>query len=325
MVKEIGKVGKEILPKAIHDIIESEIGVLQPNQILPRFFERYGSTPDSFFINLDEILLPLACKRFEELAIRVAGMISAEYGTSITLLHDGKKDPTKYVPLLQSLGVKKDIRVKVTRKGNPARAILDEIEQEEYQLLVLPSRRRLKLYDRVFLNSVSRKILHKVPFDVLQVYPPRSGSPPITFKKVGLLLPRSVRDIYLLYWGNALLGKEGELLAYHVADLPGITPLRRGLESHIIQEEKQDFHLLVEGYMELFSTHIKPVFLASHSILKGIKQLLRMHPPDIVLLGQSRKKRRFGIRRLLSEKLLDKFNQPMIVHHFPGRPFPSAR
>ncbi len=313
------KIDKKILPEAIHDLIESEIGSLQPERVLPKFFERYGSPPDAFFINLDEILLPLACKKFEELGVRVAGMIAAEYGASITLLHDGKRDPTRYVPILRSLGVKKDIRVKVSNEGNPPRAILKEINSEDYQLLVMPSRRRLKLYDRLMLNSVSRKILHQVPFNVLQVYPPRSGSPPTTFRKVGMLLPRSVRDVYLLYWGNALLGREGELLAYHVADLPGITPLRRGLESNIFQEEKRDFELLVKGYAELFSTDIKPIFLASHSILRGIKKLLKTYPPDIVLLGQSRKKRRFGIRRLLSEKLLDKFNQAMIVHHFPRK------
>ncbi len=310
------------MPEEIQELIASEIGELQPERVLPKFFERYGAPPDTFFVNMESILLPLACKPFENLAIRIAGMIAGEYGARITLLHDGKKDPTRYVPILRKLGVRKEVFVKVTSLKDPAKSILTEIKKEDYQLLILPSRRRLKLIDKVMFNSVSRKILHQVPFHVLQVYPARDGRIPTSFQRVGLLLPRTVRDLYLIYWANALLGKEGKLLAYHVADIPGIIPLRRGLESNIFQEEKRDFELLVAGYSELFTTHIKPVFLASHSILKGIKELLKSHPPDIVLLGQSRKTRRFMIRRLLSEKLLDKFNQPMVVHHFPEKLIP---
>ncbi len=307
---------RKLLPEMFDDFIEEEhqeIGV----DVLNKFFDHYGEPPDMFFLNLERILLPLACKKFEKLAIYTAGAIASEYGASITLLHDGKKDPSQYIPELRRMGVKKNIEVRITKYGDPVRSILEE-SKNDYDLLVLPSRRRLKLIDKIMLRSISRSILHRIPFHILQVYPPRHGKVPDTISRVGLLLPRTVRDLHLIYWANALLSKKGELLAYHIADIPQITPLRMVMDDDVIQKERENFKILVEGYSKLFTTKITPYFLASHNIIKGIKELIQRTKPDLVFLGQSRKTRRFTIRRSLSENLLDKFNCPMVVHHFPA-------
>lgn len=67
---------------------------------------------------------------------------------------------------LQVLGKSADEVVAKVRRGDPADEILNEVEQEKYDLVVMGSR-GLGTFTRTLLGSVSNKVLNHVDSDVL--------------------------------------------------------------------------------------------------------------------------------------------------------------
>lgn len=67
---------------------------------------------------------------------------------------------------IQVLGQSHNDVVSKVRRGDPADEILNEIEQEEYDVVIMGSR-GLGAFSRTLLGSVSSKVLHHVDTDVL--------------------------------------------------------------------------------------------------------------------------------------------------------------
>ena len=287
---------------------------------LRQFFDHGFQIPDDYFIQLERILVPLACQPFEKFGVSIAKFIAHEYGASVTILHNGKRDPSAYAREFEQLRIPVEI---ITKRSLDTPKVIIQEAQKGYQLLVMPSRRRAKWIDRFLITSVSAKVIPKVPYDVLQAYPMRGLIPGDEenvpeFEKIAILLPRTQRDPRLLFWANSLLiGKKGELHIYHIADLPALTPLKGALEADVIVKEKEAFEILVKGYASIFSTKMIPHFIVSHNIGKSAAAILNRDSPDVAIMGQSKREGRFGIRRTLSDYILDKARVPIIVHHQP--------
>lgn len=286
---------------------------------LKKFFKMGYKIPDDYFIELENILVPLAFQSFERFGVAVAKFIAHEFGAKVTILHNGKRDPERFIKEFESLKI--PVEVIITKRLDTAKAILEEAVKDNYQLMIMPSRRRLKWIDRFLLNSVSAKVIPKVNYDVLQAYPQKGRLPGEeeeipSFEKIGILLPRTQRDPKLLFWANSLLiGKKGELHAYHIADLPNLTPLRGALEADVIVKEKEQFEILVKGYEAIFSTRIIPHFIVSHNVGKAAAAVLNRDKPDLAIMGHSKREGRFGLKRTLTDYVLDTARIPMLIHH----------
>lgn len=270
-------------------------------------------------MDLDHILVPLACQSFEYIGVEVAKQIAREYGASVTLLHNGTRDLTPWKKIFEDFKIQ--VTAKITENEDTADAILEEADNG-YQLLIMPSRRRLKWIDKFFINSISAKVIPKVDYDVLQIFPSKGGLPGDEekipeFTNIGILLPRAQRDPRLLFWANSLLQKEGaKLTAYHIADLPRLTPLKDALDTKVVVKESEDFETLVNAYQAIFSTEIEPRFILSHKIARTASNILNEDKPNIAVMGQTKESKWYQIRTL-SDKILDRSDVPFIVHHQP--------
>lgn len=285
-----------------------------------KFLRKEGNEiPDIFFTSLDRILLPIACQSFEYLGIEVAGRIARKYGASITVLHNGTRNVDRYISKLDKF--KLSIEKKVTENKNTAEAILEEAEND-YQLVIMPSRRRAKWIDKFFINSISAKVIPIIDYDVLQVFPSKGGLPGDEstipdFTNIGVLLSRTQRDPKLMFWTNALLGYDNpSVKVYHLADIPSITPFKGAMDTDLLIQEKQEFDDYIEGYSDVFAMDMEAKFVLTHNIAEGSSKILKKDKPDIAIMGQTKEKPWYQIRSL-SDKILDWTDVPVIVHHQP--------
>ncbi|MFW9992646.1 MAG: universal stress protein [Candidatus Odinarchaeota archaeon] len=282
------------------------------------------SKQDEFFTRLDSILLPLAGENFEWAGIQIARFIATEYGAKVIIFHRGSKDLTPYVKPFEEFKIQTEIITKSKSSGHTADLIVEEAGKSDYQLMVIPSRRRPKWLDRFLTwESVSAKVIPRVKFNTLQVYEPRGRifdlSNSSGMGRVAILLPRTERDLYLIFYANSLLSSNGKLFTYHFADLPYLTPLRESFDSEIIVQEKKEYETIVESYSTLFSTHITPKFILAHDLVKAATRVINSSPldesPEIVLIGQSMDFRLFRLRTI-SDKLIDRLKPPVAVHYW---------
>lgn len=284
-----------------------------------RFLRTNGQfVPDQFFMDLDHILMPLSCQPFEKFGILIAAKIAKKYGASITALHVGNKNVNSYMSTFDDYKVKYDI-IQEDKSKNIANTILD-LAQNGFQLVIMPSRRRLRWIDKFLTNSISAKTIPYIDYDVLQVFPAKG---PITddnlpdFSSIGLLLKRTHRDDKLIFWTNAFLTmRTATVTAYHIADLPSITPYAGALSSNVIKKEKEKFEDRISGYSQIFGVNIQPRFILSHRVGTTAAKNLNPVPDQIVIMGQTKVKKWYHIRSL-SDKIIDWTKNPLIVHHQP--------
>lgn len=275
--------------------------------------------PDLYFTNLDNILLPLACQPFENLGINIAIRIARKYGASVTVLHNGTRNMEDYVEKLAKFKI--NLVKKRTTRENISNAILNEAN-EDYQLVIMPSRRRLKWIDKFFITSISSEVIPKIDYDVLQVFPSKGGLPGEEakvpeFNDIALLLSRDNRDPKLMFWTNALINSKNTIVsAYHISNIGSITPFASAYDTDVIIQEREKFEEMITGYSEIFGIDIDPNFILSHKIASTSSKLLNRNRPDIVIMGQTKKRKWWQIRTL-TDKVLDWTETPIIVHHQP--------
>jgi hypothetical protein len=280
-----------------------------------------GNIMPDLAIDLGNILVPIACQSFELLGIEVAKQIAHEYGANVTLMHNGKRDLDRYAKTFDNFPLK--LTKKRTENPDTAEAIIDEATSGNYQLLIMPSRRRAKWIDKFFINSISAKVIPEVDFDVLQVFPAKEKIPGDNmtipdFDRIAIMLSRTQRDPRLLFWGNSLLQKEhSSLIAFHIADLPRLTPMKVALDTQVVIKENDDFQTMARAYESIFSTDIDAKFLVSHKTALTASNFLNREKPDIAVMGQSKLSHWWQIRTL-SDKILDAADVPFIIHHYPN-------
>ena len=296
------------------------MSIEEDQMYLRKLMDEGHQIPD-LAIDLNRILIPLACQNFEKTGVEVAKQIAREYGAEVTLLHNGSGNLDKWALPFEEFKLKVNkIHLKESHDKTPD--LIVEEAKNNYQLMIMPSRRRLKWIDKFLINSVSAKVIDRIPYDVLQVFPAATGMArdeekiPV-FNHVGILLSRAQRDPRLLLWANSLLQEENSYLsAYHIADLPRLTPMRVALDTKVVTKENEDFTILTKAYEALFRTRIEPRFLISHKTALTAANILNKDKPDIAVMGQTKNKPWWQIRTL-SDKILDTAQVAFILHHQP--------
>lgn len=281
------------------------------------FFEYGYENPDEFFVSLDKILLPVSGQDFEWISIGVATVLARKYNAEVILFHVGSADLGAFTSYFS--GKKVRFSLKIKEDGNIPDLINQELKEGKYALLIMPSRRRKRYWDRFKFDSVSAKVIPNAKCDILQIY--ATKTPPYTLHSLSLdniflLMSYSKKDPFLLFYANAFLSSHGKIFAYRFLPVPVITPIQQSMKGNSYREEKDKFFSLIDNYKQFLSTDITPKLIVCHSVERSIPSTLKTEPinPSIVIFGNSKRTKWYHLRNL-SDKLIDKLNTSVIVYY----------
>ncbi len=279
---------------------------------------------DDFFIGLEQIIVPIAGKKFEKLAITVTKFIAHEYGAHVLLYNVGS-DPnkpifTELVSLLKSVKVKVDFESETLPKDKTIpQMIIRRYEKDPFQLMIIPSKRRSKRIDKFLWNSVSAKVIPNVGIDVLQVYAQKKIPQEIVLKDIGCLIPFSKRDPYLIRWAASIITSKVDanpLIAYHVDEYPLVTPSEFVSKDPEYLKHKADFEKRMKYFSERYSIEMKTQMVIGKTMQKTLEQVLNKDNLDLVLMGATKIPAKFHFGRTMSEKLIDNLKCGVVIHHW---------
>ena len=281
------------------------------------FFEYGYENPDEFFVSLDKILLPVSGKDFEWISIGVATVLARKYNAEITLFHVGSADLGSFTSYF--IGKKVRFNLVVKEKGKIADLITQEVINGKYTLLIMPSRRRKRYFDKFKLDSISAKVIPNVKCDILQIY--STKHPPyilqsLSLENIFLLMSFSKKDPFLLFYANAFLSARGKIMAYRFLPVPVITPLQQSMIGQSYMEEENKLFSLIDNYTKFLSTDIYPKVVICHDVERAIPSTLKSEPiePSVVIFGNSKRPKWYRLRNL-SDKLIDKLESAVIVYY----------
>jgi amino acid transporter len=283
--------------------------------------------PEAFFTTyLRNILVPLRGKPFEWDGIRIAVHLAHEFGPKVTLYHYGEEKKEKfdiYKHELEKYKINFELKIVCPKTKNPSprdviQHFVDLTSSGEYQLAILPSRRKRKFRE----ISISHNVLRKIPIPGLQVFPAKKSEIPekFTFENVGSLTPGSKRDPFLLQLGIAVVSstKRSSLVAYHWTHVPRlITPEVMSKAPGVKEEIAIFLHNIGEAMR--MGVPIEQRHIVGHDFIRSITEVVRKDHLELLFLGYG--KPRLGQRP--SEKLVQKINCTIVVFH--GRPFFKIR
>ena len=275
---------------------------------------------DEFFLNLDRILVPYGGKDFECMGLELAFYIAHEYGAHLDILHVGanpSKNVDSYLKKLAKYEIEHDLVVK--NKKNVTQTIIEYWEEHNHNLVIMSSRRRPTVFDKITIKSISNTIIPEIHTEVLQVFPPRIKKMGDKLKNVAVLLPYSRRDPFLLRWASAIAApqKGAKINVYHVASVPIFIPLREARNEKEIKKEERIFKDYMKNYSKVFGQILRTKFVIGHKIQSSLKFIFSKDEPDIVIIGKSKQRNIFKkLSKPLSSKIRDKLlNTGVCIHH----------
>ncbi|MFX1516194.1 MAG: amino acid permease [Promethearchaeota archaeon] len=298
-----------------------------PSKLTEHTRPRADYVPEAFFTTvLKNILVPVRGKPFEWDTIRIAIHIAHEFGPKITLYHFGFESIEtfqNYIEEFKRFQIPHEIKIiKPLRKNISSRDIIQHMIEVantgEYQLAILPSRRKRK-FGQI---SISHNTLRKMPIPGLQVFPSKKEiiEKKITFEHVGALTPGTKRDPFLIQLGIAMVSstKIADLVAYHWTHVPKLITPQVMSEAPGVQEDISIFlHNIGEALR--MGIPIEQRHVLGHDFVKAIAEVVKKDQLELLILGYGRP--RIGKRP--SEKLVRNIDCTAVVFH--GRPFYKIR
>lgn len=299
-----------------------------PSKLIKHARLRADYIPEEFFTTvLENILVPIRGRHFEWDTIRIAIFLAHEFGPKITLYHLGFKTEEsfqEYTDELERFKIRYELKIVTPSRKNLSsneiiQHLIDMASTGEYQLTILPARRRRKFWE----TSMSHNAIRKMPIPGLQVYPSceKKISKKFTFDRVGALTPGSKRDPFLLQLGIAVVSsstRTANLIAYHWTHVPKLITPKVMSEAPGVQEEIAVFlHHIGEALR--MGIPIEQRHVLGHDFVRSIAEVVKKDQLELLILGYG--KPRLG--RRLSEKLVQEIDCTAIVFH--GRPFYKIR
>ncbi len=275
---------------------------------------------DEFFLNLDRILVPYGGKEFECMGLELAFYIAHEYGAHLDLLHVGT-DPGKnidgYLKKLAKYEIEHDLVVQDNK--NVTQTIINYWKKHKHNLVIMSSRRRPTVFDKITVKSISNTIIPEIHTEVLQVFPPRIKKISSNIKNVAVLLPYSKRDPFIIRWASAIAApqKGANIRVYHITRVPEVVPLRGARNEEEIKKEEKIFKDYMDNYAKVFGQIIKTKFVIGYKIISALHFIFGKDEPDIVIIGKSRQRSFFQkLSKPLSSRIRDKLlNTGVCIHH----------
>jgi nucleotide-binding universal stress UspA family protein len=201
--------------------------------------------------------------------------------------------------------------------------IIRRYEKEQFQLMIIPSKRRSKRIDKFLWNSVSAQVIPKVGIDVLQIYSKKKTPQEIILNDIACLIPFSNRDPYLLRWATAIITSKigtNPLIAYHVDEYPPITPIDIASKDPDYLRHKLEFETRMKYFSKRYSVEMKTQMVIGKNMQKTLEQVLNKVKLDLVIMGATKIPPRSHFGRTMSEKLIDKLKCGVVIHHWRVSP-----
>ncbi|MHA1419042.1 MAG: universal stress protein [Candidatus Heimdallarchaeaceae archaeon] len=275
---------------------------------------------DEFFLNLDRILVPIGGKEFECMGLELAFYIAHEYGAHLDLLHVGSgpgKNIDRYLKKLAKYEIEHDLVIMDNK--HVTQTIIDYWKKHKHNLVIMSSRRRPTVFDKITVKSISNTILPEIYTEVLQVFPPRIKKISSQLKNVAVLLPYSKRDPFLIRWASSIASsqKGASIRVYHISRVPEVVPLRGARNEEEIKKEERIFKDYIDNYAKIFGQIIKTKFVIGYNIISALKFIFGKYEPDIVIIGKSKQRNIFKkLFKPLSSRIRDKLlNTGVCIHH----------
>ncbi|UCG03513.1 MAG: amino acid permease [Candidatus Heimdallarchaeota archaeon] len=303
------------------------ISLRVPSKLAKHARPRANYIPEAFFTTvLNNILVPVRGRSFEWDTIRIAIHIAHEFGPKVTLYHFGFKTKdsfSDYTDEFKRFRIPYEVKIVApSHKNISSRDIIQHMIEVastgEYQLAILPSRRKRK-FGQI---SVSHNALRKMPIPGLQVFPGKKEiiEKKLTFEHVGALTPGSKRDPFLIQLGIAMVSSTriADLVAYHWTHVPKLITPKVMSEAPGVQENISIFlHTIGEALR--MGIPIEQRHVLGHDFVKSIAEVVKKDQLELLILGYG--KPRLGRRP--SEKLVQNIDCTAVVFH--GRPFYQIR
>ena len=288
---------------------------------------KYHDISDEFFLDLDNMLLPLSGSVYETKAVQMSAYLSRKYGVKLTILRIIKNDSEKEkdeanlkiaIRLLKDSKAKYEIVYKI--HNDIGQAIIETYKEGKYQLVIMASRRKTHLFDRLFERSVSKNVVENVDCTVLQIHPPKYGAKNPDIGDLFVLLDGTDRDEFILRWAQLVSsgGIPSKVTAYYVMELPGIFPLDEAVKIPAIAKSSLIFDDYIIKLGKRYNINMQPIFMVGHSFVKTIIGETEKTEPDAIIIGHSKDKGlRNKFRGVKSYRLMKKVSSAVIVHHMP--------
>lgn len=288
---------------------------------------KYEETADTFFLDLENMLVPIGGGSYENQTMYITASLARKYGVSVTLLrilkngNNKEKDSDK---IKNTIKIFKEFKVNYElvykSSSNIPQTIIDTYNEGNFQLIIMASRRKVGLVDRLFVKSTCKMVVDNVDSTVLQIHPPKYGAKNPQIGDMFILLDGTARDEYILRWAQLIAssGIPSPVTGYHVMELPGIFPLDEALKIPEISKSSLIYNDYVIRLGKRYNLAIKPTFMVGHSFVKTMKGETEKYEPDAIIIGHSKDKGlRNRFRDVKSHKLMRKVSSAVIVHHMP--------
>ncbi len=276
-------------------------------------------TVDEYFVELNRMLVAISGDQFETKNWEISALIAKKYNVEVDIIHVGpERDLEDAFKFFRDYGVKYNL-IRVD-SGDIAETIIQTINNGEYQLVTLASKRKKSLIDRLSAGSVSKEIVDTISTPILQVHPPEYGVKRKDINDLFVLLDGSERDFYLARWAKLIssVGEESKIFAYHIIEIPQTISLEDAANFDELIRSKERFEEYSRDIFNRLGMNVIPVLLYGHNFVKALKQATVAREPDAVLIGHTKDKGLWNrIRTNLAYRIMKNIDSAVIVHHQP--------
>jgi nucleotide-binding universal stress UspA family protein len=293
-------------------------------------FNLTGARTDEFFIDLNNMLVPISGEKFETQNWQISALIARKYNVKVTILYIGNKESKldkakEYFDKYQvdySVIVKKRDKL-VVKQGNHKtipEQIIDTYNEGDYQLITMASRRKKGFLERLFDKSVSKHVVDNVDSAVLQVHPPKYGQRKDEIENMFLLFDGSERDSYLGRWANIIssAGPASKVHTYHIVQIPQTISLSDASKFPEVIRSGENFRKYAQGLTDRLNLNAESTLLYGHNFVKSLVLATEQHEPDAVLIGHTKDEGLWNrLRTRLAYRIMRKVNSAVIVFHMP--------
>ncbi|MFV2013861.1 MAG: amino acid permease [Candidatus Heimdallarchaeota archaeon] len=285
-------------------------------------FNATGVRTDDFFIDLDNMLVPVSGEKFETQNWQLSALIARKYNVKVTILYIGNKESKLEKPksYFDRYNINYNVIVKKGKGNSVPEQIIEAYHEGDYQLVTMASRRKKGFFERLFDQSISKHVVDNVDCAILQVHPPKYGQRKDEIENMFLLFDGSERDPYLARWANIIssAGPQSKVHTYHLIQIPQTISLSDAAQFPEVIRSGDNFRKYAQDITDRLNLNAEPTLLYGHSFVKSLVQATEKHEPDAVLIGHTKDEGLWNrLRTRLAYRIMRKVNSAVVVFHMP--------
>ncbi|MHA2504021.1 MAG: amino acid permease [Candidatus Kariarchaeaceae archaeon] len=283
---------------------------------VPTFNLHEGIVVD--YENLERIMVTVSGKKHESQAIQLASAMAEKYDIHVDMVNVGG-DPAVFDEAKTILGNNFVKYSRIQEDGDPFDKLIEIYNRNNYQLIIMGSRRQNSVWDRLMNTSMTEKVVNTVPCPVIQVHPARYGQGYGDIDDMFVLFSGDIRDSYLARWARILdsFGTASSVFAYHYINVPLLVPLDGVSEHPAILESIDNFDEYVADLADKVELPgVRPIVLFGHNFTSSIVSATQGREPDAILIGHTYDEGfRNRLRTPLAYRIMNKVDCVLIVYH----------